>query len=193
MEIKFFESSSDFEAWLDQNHRKAKELWVGFYKKSSARGGIAYPEALDDALCFGWIDGVRKSIDEMSYTIRFSPRKAGSNWSQVNVRRVEELSSSGRMQPAGLEAFEAGERRRRYSYEERDRKLDSAYEGRLRDQPGAWEFFQTQAPSYQRVASWYVMSAKKEGTRLKRLNTLIDYSEKGERLPMLTSPARRRK
>ena len=193
MDIRFFKSSSELEEWLDESHGKAKELRVGFYKKSSAKGGITYPEALDQALCFGWIDGVRKNIDEMSYTIRFTPRKAGSNWSRVNIRRVEELSRLGLMRPSGLEVFEGAQQRNQYSYEERDRKLDSAYEGKLRVHRGAWDFFNAQPPSYQRVANWWVMSAKKEETRLKRLTLLIEFSEKGERLPMLTSPGRRQK
>ena len=190
MDITFFKSSSEWEQWLEENHDDAKELWVGFYKTNSNEGGITYQEALDQALCFGWIDGVRRNVDEVSYTIRFSPRKAGSNWSTINTNRAAELSNLGLMRPAGLEAFKRGEERRRYSYEEPVRKLDAAYEDRLRARPDAWDFFSAQPPSYQRVVSWWVMSAKKEETRLRRLGLLIDYSARGERLPMLTSPRR---
>lgn len=190
MGITFFQSSSGFRSWLEANHDEAGELWVGFYKKASGNGGISYPEALDQALCFGWIDGVRKNIDQATYTIRFSPRRSNSNWSSVNIKRVEELSRSGLMQPFGLQAFERAQERKRYSYEERARKLDEPNERRLKESVKAWDFFQAQPQGYQRVASWWVMSAKREETRIRRLTTLIDYSERGERLPMLTSPAR---
>lgn len=171
--------------------RQGPELWVGFYKTSSGKGGISYSQALDEALCFGWIDGIRKSIDDLAYTIRFTPRGPRSNWSRVNVKRVMELSRLGLMQPSGLEAFEArGDRVSDYSYEESMRKLGPTYEKRFRRNRQAWSFFQSQSPSYQRSASWWVMSAKREETRKKRLDTLIEDSENERRLAMLARPAK---
>lgn len=184
MSITFFKSSSRLREWLEKSHDKARELWVGFYKTRSKRQGITYKEALDEALCFGWIDGVRKSVGEMSYTIRFSPRKPRSNWSVVNIRRAGELTALGRMKPSGRKAFDERERRKsgRYSYEDRPRRLDRVYEKKFRVRKRAWNFFQGQAPSYQRAACWWVMSPVKEETRLKRLATLIEASGRGRRV-----------
>ncbi|HYP39529.1 MAG TPA: YdeI/OmpD-associated family protein [Chloroflexia bacterium] len=188
MEVVFFESQSELRKWLEANHDKAKELWVGFYKKSSGQAGITYAEALDEALCFGWIDGIRKSVDEISYTNRFTPRKPGSKWSMVNIKRANELVEAGLMQPSGLKAFsERDEKKSKlYSYEERARKLDDAYEEQFRANKEAWDFFQAQPPGYQRSAAWWIMSAKREETRLKRLAALIAGSRKGERLVEVT-------
>ena len=190
MDITFLKSSAEFQTWLGENHDKATELWVGFYKRAANKVGITYPDALDQALCFGWIDGVRKNVNEMSYTIRFSPRKSNSSWSSVNIKRAEELSRLGLMRSAGLEAFERGRETRQYSYENRARKLDEPHERRFKENGKAWDFFQAQPPGYQRVVTWWVMSAKREETRLRRLTSLIEYSERGERLPMLTPPRR---
>jgi uncharacterized protein YdeI (YjbR/CyaY-like superfamily) len=192
MEIIFFESASRLRAWLEENHEQATELPVGFYKVNSGKTGITYAEALDEALCFGWIDGVRKSIDTTSYTIRFTPRKSGSIWSSVNTKRAGELLQLGLMRPAGLKAFQERdqEKSQQYSYEARNRELDESYEERFRANTKAWDFFQAQAPSYQKVANWWVMSAKKEETRLKRLATLIQDSENGKRLAHLTYVAK---
>jgi uncharacterized protein YdeI (YjbR/CyaY-like superfamily) len=172
--------------WLEENHDQVGEVWIGFYKKSSRKKGITYAEAVDEALCFGWIDGIRKKVDDDSYMNRFTPRRPGSNWSAVNIKHVEELLQEGRMRPSGLAAFEARDqaKKQRYSYEERPRKLDDVYESQFQEHPTAWEFFQAEAPYYQRGASWWVMSAKREETRQKRLATLIEVSAKGERLPL---------
>lgn len=183
MEIEFYRTPLEFRRWLEENHKTEKELWVGFYKKNSGESGITYVEARDEALCFGWIDGVSKRVDETSFTIRFSPRRPGSIWSVVNIERVGELLELGRMQPAGIEAFNkrSQERSGIYAYEQDDHKLDDAYEEQFRANEGAWTFFQAQAPWYKRAAKWWVMSAKKEETRVRRLATLIQDSEEGRR------------
>ena len=187
MKPKFFSSHAQFRKWLEQNHDKASELLVGFHKKSSGKKSITYPEALDEALCFGWIDGVRRSLDETSYTNRFSPRKPKSNWSLVNVRHVERLIKEGRMHPAGLEAFERRDEKRTgvYSFENAPRQLDPAYEKIFRRNKEAWKFFEAHAPYAKKVCIFWVMSAKKEETRLRRLQHLIDKTAKGERVGVL--------
>lgn len=193
MDVTFFESPSAYRAWFEENHAHAKELWVGFYKKSTGKPSITWPEAVDQALCFGWIDGVRKSIDENSYKIRFTPRKPRSIWSSVNIKRVGELLELGLMQPAGLKVFEERDQKKSelYSYERQKALLDTEFEQKFRANTKAWEFFQSQAPSYQKTATWWVMSAKKEETRLKRLMTLIEDSENGRRLANMTYTAKR--
>lgn len=184
----FFATSEEFRAWLVEHHATAAELWVGLYKKGSGRPSITWPEAVDEALCFGWIDSVRQSIDEESYMNRFTPRKPDSNWSAVNVRRVGELTKQRRMRAAGLKAFR--ERREEktgtYSYEQRHQaKLDPAQERRFRSMKKAWEWFQTQPKGYRTTAVYWVMSAKKPETRERRLTTLIEDSENGRRVPPL--------
>ncbi len=188
----FFTTPSDFRAWLEEHHQTAAELWVGFHRKGSGKPSITWPEAVDEALCYGWIDGVRKGIDDSSYVIRFTPRKPRSRWSAVNISRVEELTRLGRMRPAGLKAFEERSAERTYSYEQSHAvELDEADEQQFRSNPKAWEFFQVQAPSYRKAAIWWVISAKKEETRRKRLAQLIDDSAHGRTVPPLTRPARR--
>jgi uncharacterized protein YdeI (YjbR/CyaY-like superfamily) len=184
MQPKFFSSPEQFRRWLERNHDSAAELLVGFHKKSSNKKSITYPEALDEALCFGWIDGVRKSFDETSYTIRFTPRKPRSIWSNVNVRHVGRLKKAGRMQPAGLEAYNRRDAKRTgiYSFENRPRELSPAYEKTFRQNKAAWKFFQEQPPGYKRLMIFRTMSAKKEETRLRRLEQLIESSERGRRL-----------
>ncbi len=184
MEVTFFGSPSEFREWLEQNHDSAKELWVGFYKKGSGKAGITWPEAVDQALCFGWIDGIRKRVDETSYTNRFTPRRRGSTWSAVNIKRVGELTELGLMRPAGLEAYEQRDETKAqlYSYERAESKLVEAYERQFREHERAWAFFSTQSPSYRRTSSWWIMSAKKEETRQRRLAALIEASERGEKL-----------
>src|SRR6266487_3449043 len=174
MKIRFFNSPSDFRQWLEKNHDKASELWLGFYKKSAGKTGITYAEALDEALCFGWIDGVRKSIDDISYMIRFTPRKSRSIWSLVNTKRAEELRKLGRMKQSGLAAFQQRDPRRTgvYSFERAASKLGPVYEKKFRANKDAWDFFQNQPPGYRRLASFWVASAKKEETRLRRLAQL---------------------
>ena len=185
----FFATPAEWRAWLEQHHATTPELLVGFHKKGSGKPSITWPESVDEALCFGWIDGVRKSIDDTSYTIRFTPRKRGSTWSAVNIKRVAELTEMGRMQPAGLRAF--GERTEEksaiYAYEQKDAaKLDEASEQRFRANTKAWEFFQSQPAWYRRGAIWWVISSKREETRLKRLATLIEDSEHGRTIASLT-------
>ncbi len=167
---------------------KSKSFWVGFYKKGSGKPSITWPESVDEALCFGWIDGVRKSMGEESYTIRFTPRKDGSIWSAVNIKRAGELIKEGLMQPAGLRAFEdrREDRERRYAYEQQGSKLSDEYEEKFKADPKAWSFYQSQAPWYQRTTAWWVMSAKKEETRLKRLDQLIADSAREQTIPALT-------
>jgi uncharacterized protein YdeI (YjbR/CyaY-like superfamily) len=189
MEPAFFATPAELRAWLDTHHETSGELWVGFYKKGSGRPSITWPEAVDEALCFGWIDGVRKGIDGVSYAIRFTPRKPRSIWSAVNVGRVAELTGLGLMRPAGLKAF-AGrveERSGVYAYEQQDAAaLDAEDERQFRANSRAWAFFQAQAPWYRRTAIWWVVGAKREETRRKRLATLIADSEGGRTIPQLT-------
>jgi uncharacterized protein YdeI (YjbR/CyaY-like superfamily) len=184
MEITFFKTSADFREWLEARHATAKELWVGFYKKNSGKPSITWPESVDQALCFGWIDGVRKSIDELSYMIRFSPRKSTSVWSAINMKRAEELATQGLMRPAGKKAYELRKENRSgiYSYEQRSPTLPDSYDKLLKANKAAWVFFEAQPPSYRKTAFWWVVSAKKEETRLKRLEKLIEYSAGGKRL-----------
>jgi uncharacterized protein YdeI (YjbR/CyaY-like superfamily) len=185
----FFATPSEFRMWLEEHHDESQEVWVGFYKRSSGKPSITWPEAVDQALCHGWIDGVRKGIDDVSYIIRFTPRKPRSIWSTVNVNRVGELTRLGLMRPEGLKAFEERDLKKSglYSYEQRKgSKLEPAYENQLQANTKAWEFFQSQPPSYQQAASWWVISAKKEETRLKRLARLIEDSEQGRSIAPLT-------
>lgn len=189
---KFFPTPSDWRAWLEKNHATTEEFWVGFYKRDSGRSSITWPESVDGALCFGWIDGVRKSIDAISYMIRFTPRKSRSVWSAINIKRVSELKKLGLMHPAGLAAFEKrdGARSAIYAYEQRKTaKLPPEFEKQFRKQSEAWSFFQSQPPWYQRTSTYWVISAKKEETRLKRLATLIDCSQRKRNIPSLTRPA----
>jgi uncharacterized protein YdeI (YjbR/CyaY-like superfamily) len=193
MKPTFFATPTEFRAWLEKHHDRAEELWVGFYKKSSGNPSITWPEAVDEVLCFGWIDGKRKGIDDSSYAIRFTPRKPNSIWSAVNLRRVEELAREGRMHPPGLKAFDqrVTERSRIYSYEQRDAaRLDDAQEKLFRANHKAWDYFQTAPPSYRKAAIWWVVSAKAEETRLRRLTKLIDDSERGRTVPPLTRPGK---
>jgi uncharacterized protein YdeI (YjbR/CyaY-like superfamily) len=187
MQPKFFSSPEQFRRWLERNHDRAVELLVGFHKKASGKKSVTYAEALDEALCFGWIDGVRKNFDETSYTIRFTPRKPRSIWSNVNVRHVERLLKEGRMEPPGLAAYERRDAKRTgiYSFENRPRELSPEYEKIFRQNKAAWKFFQEQPPGYKRLMIFRTMSAKKEETRLRRLKQLIESSEKGERMGIL--------
>ena len=165
---------------------------VGFYKKGSGRPSITYGEALDEALCFGWIDGVRRTIDDESYCQRFSPRRKGSNWSAVNIRRVQHLIRSGRMHAAGLAAFEARDPGKGASYSDRARvALTPELEAKFRADARAWRFFESQPPGYRRTATWFVMSAKRDATRLRRLETLMKDSAAGRRIGMLQRPERK--
>jgi uncharacterized protein YdeI (YjbR/CyaY-like superfamily) len=194
MEPIFFETPAEFRAWLEEHHADEAELLVGFHKKGSGRPSMTWPESVDQALCFGWIDGVRRGIDEHSYTIRFTPRKPRSTWSVVNVKRAQELVEEGLMRPAGLAAFErrSEDRSGIYAYEQREEaKLDPAAEKEFRANRKAWAFFSDQAPSYRRTATHWVIRAKKEETRRRRLKTLIEDSAAGRTLRHLTRPAKR--
>jgi len=184
MKPKFFSSPAQFRQWLERNHARETELLVGFHKKSSGKKSVTYNEALDEALCFGWIDGVRKNLDETSYTIRFTPRKARSIWSNVNVNHVERLIKEKRMHAAGLEAYERRDPERTgiYAFENRPKKLAPEYEKTFRANKKAWEFFETQPAGYKRLGIFWVMSAKREETRTKRLHRLIETSAKGVRI-----------
>jgi uncharacterized protein YdeI (YjbR/CyaY-like superfamily) len=188
----FFPTPADFREWLERNHETAPELLVGFYKKGSGRPSITWPESVDEALCFGWIDGIRRTIDEESYTIRFTPRRPRSYWSAVNLKRADELLKLGRMRPAGLRAFEGRDPRRTYSHQQgkEELKLASACERKLKANAKAWAFFQSQPPYYRRMMALWVMSAKKEETQLKRLSTLIADSARGRRIGLMARPAR---
>ncbi|RAV21396.1 bacteriocin-protection protein [Paenibacillus contaminans] len=189
MQPAFFAVPSDFHKWLEEQHDKSKELWVGYYKVGSGKPSITWPESVDEALCFGWIDGLRKGIDGDSYMIRFTPRKSGSIWSDVNTNRVAELTALGRMQPAGLQAFEKrkSERAGVYSHEQKEEaKLSERQEELFRANRKAWDFFQSQPASYRKTAIWLIVSAKREETKQKRLDELIAESEKGNRIKQLT-------
>ncbi len=187
MKPKFFSSPEQFREWLAKNHDSASELLVGFHKKDSGKKSITYPQALDEALCFGWIDGVRRSLDETSYTIRFTPRKPRSIWSNVNVRHVERLTKEGRMAEPGIKAYALRDPERTgiYAFENRPREFSPEFEKKFRANKRAWEFFQTEPPSIRRVCIFWVMSAKKEETRIRRLEQLIDSSSKGLRRGVL--------
>lgn len=183
MQPKFFRSPSAFRAWLTKHHAAKRELLVGFRKKGSGKPSMSWPESVDEALCFGWIDGVRKRVDDDSYTIRFTPRQPRSIWSTVNIKRATELQALGLMRPTGLRAFEAREENRSgiYAYEQRTATLPEPYAGRMRKHGTAWSFFQAQPPSYRKTIGWWIVSAKKEETRLKRLDKLIDDAAHGRR------------
>ena len=184
-EIRFFATPMDFRKWLKAHHESKRELWVGFYRKATGRPSITWPESVDEALCVGWIDGLRKTIDAESYKIRFTPRKKTSNWSAVNIARVKELTKQGRMKPAGLKAFELRKEEKSgiYAYENRkSAMLDAAAEKKFRSRRKAWDFFQRQPEGYRKLMTWWVISAKREETQKKRLEKLISESEAGRRL-----------
>lgn len=184
MAPKFFKTPAAFRKWLAANHAKAKELLVGFYKKGTGKPSITWPESVDEALCFGWIDGVRKTIDDESYTIRFSPRKSNSIWSAVNIRNMERLVKEKRMTAAGLKAYEKKKENRSgiYAYEQRPPELIEPYASEFKKNKPAWRFFQAQPPYYRRTLTWYIVSAKREETRMKRLEKLIEVSAHGKRM-----------
>jgi uncharacterized protein YdeI (YjbR/CyaY-like superfamily) len=179
----FFRSAAQFRRWLDKHHGSAAEVWVGLYKKASGKGGISYPEAVDQALCYGWIDGVRKRVDDDSYMQRFSPRRAASIWSAVNIKRVGELTRLGMMHASGAAVFKKRDRARAglYSFENRPEALAPALERRFRANAKAWAFFEAQPPGYRRVMIFWIMSARQEPTRERRLALLIEASQEGRR------------
>jgi uncharacterized protein YdeI (YjbR/CyaY-like superfamily) len=188
MKIIFFKTQKELHSWLSKNHNKATELFIGFYKKGTGKKSITYPEALDEALCFGWIDGVRKSLDEKSYMIRYTPRKKGSVWSAVNINRINELIKSGTVHESGLKTFTERDRKRQkiYSYENKAKNLSKEFEDLFRRNKIAWENFIKMAPSYKRTVSYWVMNAVKDETKLRRLKELIEVSAKGEKPSVYT-------
>ncbi len=188
-EARFFQDRQEWRAWLEQNHAIADEQWIGFYKTWSDKAGITYREALDEALCFGWIDGLRRG-GHAAWSIRFTPRKPDSVWSAVNMGRIEELIGEGRVAPAGLDAYQGRDpnRQKQYSFENRDTVLAPAYERRFRAEPAAWAWFEVMPRSYRHPAIWWVMSAKQEETRERRLATLIADSAAGRKVKHLRRP-----
>ena len=188
MKIKHFKTPAEFRSWLAKHHGTEQELWVGYCKKATGKPSMTWPESVDEALCYGWIDGLRKGVDEETYTIRFSPRKARSTWSAINIRRAQELIEEGRMRAAGLEAFEARTENRSgiYSYEQRKEQLDEPYAKHLKRNATAWRFYQAQSAAYRRMVNWWVVSAKREDTRLKRLDALIELCAEEKKIPRLT-------
>ena len=188
MEPIFFANPAAFRKWFEKNHLKEKELVVGFYKTGTGKPTITWPQSVDEALCFGWIDGVRKSIDDESYMIRFTPRKPTSIWSAINIKKIEDLTRQGLMYPAGLEAFRkrSEKKSRVYSYENEPVSLSKPYEKSFKANKKAWEYFQLQPPSYQKVATRWIMTAKQEATQQSRLQTLIADCEAGRWLKHLS-------
>lgn len=194
--VIFFESPAQLRAWFEANHESAIELWVGQHRKRTGRPTVTWSELVDQCLCFGWIDGVRYSLDNESFAQRVTPRRKGSNWSMVNIKRFGELDKAGLAHPRGRAAFAAGEdaRSATYSYENRNRSLDKEMEATFRKNKAAWTFFEAQAPWYRRTAAHWVVSAKREETRAERLRQLIERSRIGEKIPPLRprpSPSRR--
>jgi len=180
----FFETPAEFRDWLAKNHEKEKELLVGFYKKGSGKPSMTWPESVGEALCFGWIDGVRKSHCEESYTIRFTPRKPNSIWSNVNVRKVAELTQKGLMRPAGIAAYNRRSESKSgiYSFENAAKQLTSELEGIFKANQKAWDFFHAQPPGYRKLCIDYIMNAKQERTQLSRLEKLIEASHEQKRV-----------
>jgi len=181
MNLQFFATQSDLRKWYEKNYKKAKELYLGYYKVGSGKPSVTWSQSVDEALCFGWIDGVRKSIDKESYYIRFTPRKPASIWSAINIDKVAYLTRQGLMKPEGVEAFNKRkeDKSRIYAYENKPVAFDESYQRKLKSNKTAWKFFSTQAPSYQKTAIRWIMSAKQESTKLSRLQSLIDDSEAG--------------
>jgi uncharacterized protein YdeI (YjbR/CyaY-like superfamily) len=185
--VIFFESPAQLRAWFEANHESALDLWVGQHRKRTGRPSVTWAELVDQCLCFGWIDGVRYSLDNESFAQRVTPRRKGSNWSAVNIKRFGELDKAGLAHARGRAAFAAREdaRSATYSYENRERGLDKEMEAAFRKHPEAWKFFESQAAWYRRTSAYWVVSAKREETRAKRLHALIENSRKGERIPPL--------
>lgn len=193
MKPKFFSKPVLFRKWLEKNHATKKELLVGFHKKDSGKLSITWPESVDEALCFGWIDGIRKSLDKESYTIRFTPRKEKSHWSAVNIKRFSELKKSGLIQASGQLAFERMETKnsKQASFEQGKVALPKKFEAKIKANKKAWTYFQELAPSYKKASIWWVISAKKEETQWKRLNILTKSSEAQEKIPHLQIPKKK--
>jgi uncharacterized protein YdeI (YjbR/CyaY-like superfamily) len=194
-EAIYFASPEEFRAWLDEHHGSETEVLVGYWKKATGKPSLTWSQAVDEALCFGWIDGVRRGVDDERHYQRFTPRKPRSTWSAVNIAKVEQLRSEGRMRPAGEAAFarRREDRSGTYSYEQRnDPVLEPEHEARFRADTAAWEYFMSTPPSYRRPALWWVTSAKRPETRERRLATLIEDSAAGRRLEQLSKWTRRK-
>lgn len=193
--VQFFRDAAAFRKWLQKHHASASELWVGFYKKGSGKRSISYPEAVDQALCFGWIDGIRKARDEESYVNRFTPRRKGSVWSAVNIKRVGELQEAGFMTPAGLKVFNERDQAKtnRYSFEREHVQFTPEQLAHFRKNKRAWAFFESQPPSYRRPATWWVISAKQAATQERRLAQLIVDSAAGLRIAQMRPAPRKQK
>jgi uncharacterized protein YdeI (YjbR/CyaY-like superfamily) len=184
----FFRSPAEFRKWLGKNHEKADELWIGYWKKATGKPSLTWQQTVDECLCFGWIDGIRKSIDADSYKQRVTPRRAKSIWSLINVRRVGVLQAEGRMTPRGLAEFERRKVSGVYSFEQREHKaLDPKYAAQFKKRSArGWKYYESQPPGRKKLITWWVMSAKKEETRLKRLDRLIEACDAGRPIGVLT-------
>jgi len=185
---RFFATQDAFRRWLEKSHGRSKELWIGFYKVRSGKKGLTYAQAVEEALCFGWIDGLVRRFDEAAFMQRFTPRKAKSTWSAVNIRKIEALTRAGRLAAPGLAAFNARDPARTglYSFENRNPQFDAATAKRFRARKKAWGFFEAQPPGYRRTATHWVMSAKREETRERRLARLIEDSASARRLDLFS-------
>ncbi len=192
---KYFPDSQRLRIWFVNNHESKSEQWIGFYKTKSGRKSITWPQSVDEALCFGWIDGLRKSIDEQAYMIRFTPRRARSHWSAVNLKRMAELKKLGLLYPAGLAAFNSRDATKvnQYAYERTNAELPPSFVEKLKDNRKAWEFFERLPPSTKKPTIWWVISAKKVDTKLRRLQVLIECCQANERIPHLRRPTKIRK
>ncbi len=194
-DVQFFETPEKLRAWFEANHDTASELWLGYHLKRTARPSVTWQDVVDQELCFGWIDSVRYSMGGDSSAQRLTPRRKGSVWSAINIRRFRELDAMGLVHPAGRAAFGRRDeaRSRIYSYENRSRGFDAAAEAEFRKHRRAWKFFEAQPPSYRATVAFWVMSAKQDQTRRRRLARAIGHSERGERVPAFVSPSRRRR
>jgi uncharacterized protein YdeI (YjbR/CyaY-like superfamily) len=190
-DVRFFESAAAFRKWFEKNHDTRPFQWVGFWKKAAGKSGLTYDEAVLEALCFGWIDGQTNRIDDLSVTVRFSPRRAGSNWSELNIHRVKELKKAGRMHAAGLRAFETRRPAQpgTYTYETRPADLPAELADVFRTNATGWAFWCEQTPGYRKSMTWWIVSAKQEQTRMRRLAALIDESAAGRRIDLLKTPS----
>lgn len=182
--MTFFQTQDHFRKWLEANYEKENELIVGFYKVKSSKPSMSWSQSVDQALCFGWIDSIRRTIDDESYSIRFTPRRSNSVWSGINIKKIEELTKAGLMKPAGLKAFNLRkeDKSRIYSYVNDISFADSSLEKQFRANEAAWNFFMKKAPSHRKAVMHWVMSARQEATRLQRLKKLINVSEQQKRL-----------
>jgi uncharacterized protein YdeI (YjbR/CyaY-like superfamily) len=190
----YFESPAAFRDWLEEHHERETEVWVGMWKKATGKQGMSWSQAVDEALCFGWIDGLAKRVDGERHRQRFTPRKPTSNWSAINIAKVATLREEGRMRPAGEAAFarRRADRSGVYSFEQRDEpRLEPEQQAQLEANPAAWAYFKSKPPSYRRQATWWVVSAKKPETRARRLATLIEDSAAGRPIKLLAPAAKR--